>query len=262
MSSAEIPDSVVINGHTVRRGSVVRLQPSQRADIFDLALRGQKAIVDSVEQDMDDRTHLAVTLADDPGRDLSARIGQRFFFGPDEVQPLGEESAFPPPRILVAGIGNVFLGDDGFGVELIHSLRERGVADHVDLADLGIRGMDLVYVLGNGYSTVILADAAQRGQVPGTVSLVEPDLDGEAASLDTHHMDPLNALRQARQTGPIPKRVLLVACEPQQLPDDEQDVVMELSPAVRAAIGEATDLVLRLLDELVAETEPEEVSKG
>jgi len=84
------PAFVVINGAEVRQGSNVRLHPRGRADVFDLALNGRLATVEAIEQDFDDRVHLAVTLADDPGRDLGmARMpGHRFFFSPDEVEPV------------------------------------------------------------------------------------------------------------------------------------------------------------------------------
>jgi hypothetical protein len=84
------PASVTINGSEVKPGSTVRLRPQRRADVFDLALSGQIATVEAFEQDFDERIHLAVTLADDPGRDLGmARLpGHRFFFSPDEVEPI------------------------------------------------------------------------------------------------------------------------------------------------------------------------------
>src|SRR6185503_13749663 len=99
----------------------------QGADALDLAFAGRVGVVASIEQDYDDRVHVAVTLEDDPGRDLGdARMpGHRFFFGPDEVEPLEGDAGAMPARILVAGIGNVFLGDDGFGVEVARRLAQQ-----------------------------------------------------------------------------------------------------------------------------------------
>ena len=102
--------------------------------------------------------------------------GHRFFFALDEVEPLGGVAAAAPApaRILVAGIGNIFLGDDGFGVEVARRLAERERAPGVDVVDFGIRGMDLAYAL-QGYDAVVFVDAAPRGERPGTLSVVQPD---------------------------------------------------------------------------------------
>lgn len=159
-------------------GSRVRLRPCGGADIFDLALVGRAATVERVEEDMEGGLHLVVAVDGDPGRDLGARdqLGHRFFVRPDEVEPLPGEA--PSRQVLVAGIGNVFHGDDGFGVEVVRRLRARETPPGVDVVDFGIRGLDLMYALGDGYRTVVLVDAAERGHAPGTVSLIEPDRDG------------------------------------------------------------------------------------
>jgi hydrogenase maturation protease len=241
--------TVVIDGHCLRRGSRVRLRPRQRADIFDVALRDQIAVVDAIEEDLEGTVHVAVTLEADPGRDLSARIGQRFFFAVDELEPFAQDGP-RPRRVLVAGIGNVFLGDDGFGVEVVRRLRHRLIPAGVDVVDFGIRGMDLVYALGEGYDVAVLVDAAPRGAPPGTVSLVEPELDDIPACPDAHRMDPVSVLRQARRCGPLPERIVLLACEPAaQLRGDDPTVVMELSPPVRGGVENA----ITLLDSLLAD---------
>ena len=143
-------------------GTRVKLRPRAGGDVFDLALAGKTAVVDVVERDMEGRVHVGVLVDDDPGRDLGER-GHRFFFSPEEVEPL---------RVLVAGIGNVFLGDDGFGVELAN----RVSYDGVDVVDFGIRGMDLAYALAD-YDVAIFLDATPRGEPPGTLYVIEPDLD-------------------------------------------------------------------------------------
>ena len=81
-------------------------------------------------------------------------------------------------RVLVAGIGNVFLGDDGFGVEVVRRLAGRGMPENVEVRDFGIRGMDLAYALQDGYGLVVLVDATPRGGEPGTVYLIEPEVGG------------------------------------------------------------------------------------
>ncbi len=254
------PDAVVVDGVSVGPGSRVRLRPrSSRADIFDLALDGRVAVVEAVEQDEDGTPHLAVTLEDDPGRDLGeARLpGHRFFYAPEEVEPLAADpGAERPVRVLVAGIGNIFLGDDGFGVEVVRRLDQVEVPAGVDVVDFGIRGMDLAYALQRDYAAVLFVDAAPRGEDPGTLTLLEPRLSDEGGvPVETHGMDPVQVLRLARELGRVPPRVLVLCCEPTSVlrgtPDE--DVVVELSPPVRAAAGEAARMVVSVVADLIAE---------
>jgi hydrogenase maturation protease len=197
---------------------------------------------------------VTVTLEDDPGRDLGAAsvLGHRFFFGLDEVEPVEDSGASAPvrPHTLVAGIGNIFLGDDAFGVEVARRLAGRELPEGVDVRDFGIRGMDLAYALQDGYETVVFVDAAPRGEVPGTVSLVEPELDDDELVLETHAMDPVRVLGLARALGRVPERVLVVACEPETVVRAEHDdeLVGELSAPVAAAVDRAVALVLDLLN--------------
>ena len=158
-----------------------------------------------------------------------------------------------PKRILVAGIGNVFLGDDGFGVEVVKRLAERELPDGVEVADFGIRGMDLIYALQDDYEVVIFVDATPRGEEPGTVYLLEPEIedDGEVV-LDTHGMDPVKVIKFARTLGPTPARAFVVGCEPQTLVTgvDYDDMLMELSEPVRIGVEEAVKLVESLVEEI------------
>ena len=183
------PESATVGGRTIRRGSRVRLCPHAGGDVLDLALSGRLAVVESIDEDVEGLLHVSVTLDDDPGRDRGAArvLGHRFFFGLDEVEPVDDEPgrAVVGPRVLVAGIGNVFLGDDGFGVEVARRLADETLPDGVDVRDFGIRGLDLAYALQDGYEAVVFADAAPRGEAPGTVSLVEPELELDEVVLDT-----------------------------------------------------------------------------
>jgi hydrogenase maturation protease len=244
------PAEVVVGGVAVRAGSRVVLRPRSTADVLMRALDGRRAIVSSVEQDLEDRLHVAVTLEHDPARGLGkgAQLGHRFFFDPDELEPL----ARPPRRILVAGIGNVFLGDDGFGVAVAERLAGEVLPDGVEVADFGIRGMDLAYALADGYDAAILLDAVPRGQPPGTLELIEPELDGdEGAGFEAHGMDPLSVLRFARRFGALPARTLVLGCEPGAIVDPEAgEVDVGLSAAVAAAIEPAVALVRGVLESL------------
>jgi hydrogenase maturation protease len=159
-------------------------------------------------------------------------------------------------RILVAGVGNIFLGDDGFGVEVVRRLARRELPEGVEVADFGIRGMDLAYALQEDYDVVVFVDATPRGERPGTVYLLEPEIeeDGEV-SLDTHGMDPVKVIKLSRALGARPTRTLVVGCEPQVVVsgEDYDDMLMELSEPVRAAVEEAAELVETLVKEEMSE---------
>jgi hydrogenase maturation protease len=165
------------------------------------------------------------------------------------------------PRILVAGIGNIFLGDDAFGVEVAWRMSQRALPDNVRVADFGIRGMDLAYALLDGYDAAILVDAAARGGDPGTLYVIEPETEPESedakpALMEAHGMNPMRVLDMARALGGRPKRVLVVGCEPATL-GDEIEGAMGLSAPVEAAVGGAMamveSLVSRITEELQAD---------
>jgi hydrogenase maturation protease len=257
------PDFVEVDGVSVRAGSFVRLVPGRGgSDIFEVALTGRTAIVHEVLEDYEGRIQLAVTVTDDPGQDLGVlrRPGHRFFFDPHEVQPLDPAAAVgekPHRRVLVAGVGNVFLGDDGWGVALAGRLAARTLPHGVEVVDFGIRGMDLAYAMQDDYSAVVLLDATPRGQRPGTLYVIEPDLDDTEMTIDAHGMDPVKVLALARVLGAesLP-RTLVVGCEPQtRMSAEEEQIVAELTEPVRASLDEAVGLVEDLLTDL---TRPQE----
>jgi len=150
--------------------------------------------------------------------------------------------------VLVAGVGNIFLGDDGFGVEVARRLLAEPLPENVRVADYGIRGVHLAYQLLDGYDTLILVDAVSRGEPPGTVFVIEPDLglgtplNGVPPAMNAHDLDPASVLGLVRHLGGRIDRVLVVGCEPQQT--DER---MGLSEPVQRAVGEAARLVRELL---------------
>ena len=152
-------------------------------------------------------------------------------------------------RILVAGVGNVFLGDDGFGVEVSRRLAGRRLPDGVRVVDFGIRGLDLTYALLEGWDAAILVDAAPRGGQPGTLYVLEPQLDPNApAAIEPHAMDPVKVLALVREMGGTPPVMRVVACEPAEAGEFE----MGLSPAVKAAVDPAVALVEELARQLGA----------
>lgn len=262
-----ILDHVVISDVEVRTGDRVRLLPRKGGDILDIALQGQIATVESIEQDYEGRSHLGVVLDDDPGHDLGLlrQPGHRFFFDASEVEPLlrdqqQQREAIPKPRVLIAGIGNIFLGDDGFGVEVAQRLSKCNLPATVCVADFGIRGLDLAFALQDGYETTILIDAFPHGQAPGTVSVIEPDLSDPAASLgegsflEPHAMNPMNVLRMATAMHGKIKRIVLVGCEPETVGGD--DGKMGLSANVEAAVREAVKVVENLVEKTLNEGLP------
>lgn len=164
------------------------------------------------------------------------------------------------PKILVAGIGNIFLGDDAFGSEVARRLMRRPQPPHVRVIDFGIRGLDLVYALIENYDAAILIDAAPRpGEPPGTLYVLEPVLDSADDSpplIDAHTMDPMKVLRTAAAMGALPRRLLVVGCQPQtpQSPDDDgSDMPLGMSPPVAAAVDEAAAMVESLVEQFSVE---------
>ena len=163
------------------------------------------------------------------------------------------------PRILVAGVGNIFLGDDGFGVEVAQRLLERPFADGVRVVDFGIRGFDLAYALMDDYDAVVLIDALPRGGVPGTLYTIEPDLSAldpsaaEDAAVETHGMNPMKVLAMVKAMGGQPKRLFVAGCEPERYAPGEDIERMGLSEPVAAAVDQAVAMVEALVNRILAE---------
>jgi hydrogenase maturation protease len=148
----------------------------------------------------------------------------------------------------VAGIGNIFLGDDGFGCEVARELARRPPTD-VKVVDYGIRGLDLAYALLEPYETVVLVDAVSRGEAPGTIYILEPVL-GQAKQttpLNPHSMEPAQLLAMAESLGEISARIIIVGCEPQSF-GEELEGRMGLSQVVAASVGKAADVVREIVE--------------
>jgi hydrogenase maturation protease len=162
------------------------------------------------------------------------------------------------PTVLVAGLGNIFLGDDAFGVEVARSLAARPLPRGVSVKDFGIRGFDLAYALLEPWNAVILVDALSRGDVPGTLYLLEPNLAGLGASptpdteMNPHSMDPVRVLNLAASMGAISAQVLVVGCEPNDF-GEELEGRMGLSPPVQAVIEDAVHMLEELVGRILSE---------
>ncbi len=158
-------------------------------------------------------------------------------------------------NVLVAGIGNIFLGDDGFGVEVVKRMYGTAVPEGVKVADFGIRGVHLSYELLDGdYDALVLIDALPMGEEPGTVAIFEPDVESvEASGVDAHSMNPAVVLGMLTNMGGHVPRVVVVGCEPLSVEEG-----IGLSEPVIAAIVPAIETVRRVLTDIYSH-QPEEI---
>ena len=179
----------------LRRGSRVRLRPRAGADVFDLALAGQVAVVEAIEEDMEgaraarrraSRTTRAGTSAS------RAQLGHRFFFAPRRWSR--SSRAAPARGSSWPGSATSSSATTASASRSPRGWRARALPPGVDVVDFGIRGMDLAYALGEGYDVAVLLDAAPRGEPPGTLSVIEPEVDDDEPALDAHGMDPVKVL--------------------------------------------------------------------
>jgi hydrogenase maturation protease len=164
------------------------------------------------------------------------------------------------PRILIAGIGNIFHGDDAFGVELAQRLLRRRQPDGVTVVDFGIRGFELTYALLDGADITIFLDATPRGGAPGTLYTIEIDSDvseSPESPVEAHGMNPMRVLQMVKTMGGTLNRLLLVGCEPLTLGTEEEGM-MGLSPIVAAAVDRGVEIVESLISKLLRELQPYE----
>jgi len=161
------------------------------------------------------------------------------------------------PSILIACVGNIFLGDDAFGVEVARALHRRPIPEDVRVVDFGIRGLDLTYALMDDYDTVVLVDASPQGEPPGTLVVLEPSV-SEASEgpllLEAHDLDPVKVLRMAEAMGANIRRLLVVGCEPTPM-DESAAMPTVLSVPVARAVEEAVPLIESLIATLRLERE-------
>jgi hydrogenase maturation protease len=166
-------------------------------------------------------------------------------------------SATSRPRILIAGIGNIFFGDDAFGVEVVRRLQEQSLPPGVEAIDFGIRGFDLACAILSGYDAVILIDSVSHGGQSGALHVLEPDIEALAAAdpepaMEGHGLSPARVLQYVRALGGALPKLRLIGCEPATFGSDEQPQT-ELSPAVSRAVDEALPLVQTLVEQVSAE---------
>jgi hydrogenase maturation protease len=155
-------------------------------------------------------------------------------------------------KILVAGIGNAWMGDDGFGSEVVSKLGEIERPTGVAVMDFGTGGLNLAYEVMRGYDALMILDISQQGGTPGTLYVIEADedsIDGnieDGATINPHGMDPKTMLRFVKSIGAWPGKVLVIACEPQTV----EEIGFQLSESVAGAVEPAVKLVLETIAEL------------
>jgi hydrogenase maturation protease len=148
-------------------------------------------------------------------------------------------------RVLVVGVGNIFLGDDGFGVEVAARLAARPIPAGVRVADFGIRGVHLAYELLEGFDLVVLIDTIDLGEAPGTITVIEPDPDSDGKVLpDAHDLDPVAVMGLLTDLGGSVGRMLVVGCQPADLSE---------SMGLSAPVAGAVDRAIEVVDDLVRE---------
>lgn len=152
-----------------------------------------------------------------------------------------------PPRVLVAGVGNLFFGDDAFGCEVAQRLAARPQPAGVTVRDFGARAMDLACALVDGWDAIVLLDAAPRGAAPGTLTLLDPDTAAAPLAMNGHTLRLHQVLPLARQMGALPPTLRLIACEPASL--EGEDAGVGLSAPVAAALDGAVQMAERLARE-------------
>jgi hydrogenase maturation protease len=156
--------------------------------------------------------------------------------------------------ILVAGVGNAWLHDDGFGGEVARRIEQHELPAGVTVMDAGTGGLDLAYEVMRGYDALVIIDVSKQGSEPGTLYVMEPDedeVDGgieDGQVINPHGMDPQTVLRFVKSIGAWPGRVVVIACEPAQV----EEMGWGLSDQVGAAVDRAVDLVLETVEELRA----------
>lgn len=163
------------------------------------------------------------------------------------------------PSILIAGVGNIFLGDDAFGVEVVRALGERPLPDGVAAVDYGIRGFDLAYALLDPWDAVVIVDALSSGGAPDTLYTIEPDLDSlkdappAETTINPHRMDPMRVLQLAFSMGKVSARVVAVGCEPKDF-GDELEGRMGLSDIVQSSTEGAVEMVESVIRQILSES--------
>jgi len=178
-------------------------------------------------------------------------------FSTNGFDPTKEGSSFiTKKRVMIAGVGNMFMKDDGFGGAVIKKILHNNFPEGVEVKDFGTGGLKLAYDLMKGYDALILVDASSRGEKPGTVFLIEPDEKEISSNLeqggliDPHGSDPVTVLRFVKSIGAWPAKVLIVGCEPVSVVDFE----IGLSEPVNAAVNKAAEMVENIIKDIYYES--------
>ena len=158
-------------------------------------------------------------------------------------------------KILIAGVGNAWLRDDGFGGEVARRLEQLSLPENVVVMDAGTGGLDLAYEVMRGYDALVILDVSRQGGEPGTLYVMEPEEESvnggieDGQVINPHGMDPQTVLRFVKSIGAWPGRVMVIACEPA----DVEEVGWGLTEQVKEAVDRAVTLVVETVEELRSE---------
>jgi hydrogenase maturation protease len=152
-------------------------------------------------------------------------------------------------RVMIAGIGNMFMRDDGFGSAVVKKIMNKQFPEGVEVKDFGTGGLKLAYDLMKGYDGLIFLDTSARGEKPGTLYVIEPDEKDfsndleQGGPIDPHGADPVTVLRFVKSIGSWPAKVFIVACEPETVEDFEIGLSEPVNKAIDTAIEMVDDII-------------------
>ena len=166
-----------------------------------------------------------------------------------EIEQPKNQPSYVRKRVMIAGIGNMFMKDDGFGSAVVKRIMNKKFPEGVEVKDFGTGGLKLAYDLMKGYDGLIFLDASSRGEKPGTLYVIEPnendfsnDLE-QGGPIDPHGADPVTVLRFVKSIGSWPAKVFIVACEPEAVDDFEIGLSEPVNTAIDTAIEMVDDIV-------------------
>jgi hydrogenase maturation protease len=239
-------ERIRVGDRWITLGSRVRLRPRRRADAHDMFIDGRLATVEKIVTTVEGDTMLGVTLVEDPAAPLHRWYGRFQYFDVAEVEVADRAASAPFPRVLVAGVGNLFLGDDGFGPEVARALQCEPLPDGVRVHDYGVGGIHLAYDVCDGVDVLVLVDTLNRDDTPGALFLLEVGEDElPATCVDAHAMDPAAMLATVETLGGTRPRTLLVGCVPSTL-QEGIGLSKPVAAAVVPAVAAVRELIVRL----------------
>ena len=245
-----------VDGQTFRRGGKVVIRPGPDADVHARMLDGRTATIERIFTDYDGKAHLGLTIDDDPGQELMRETGRYLYFFAPELEVVDHErgrTAQHPDRRRGQQPG---CATTASAARWPAGCRALELPAGVSVMDAGTGGLDLAYEVMRGYDALVILDVSRQGGEPGTLYVMEPDEEAVPGAIEDgdvinpHAMDPQTVLRFVKSVGAWPGRVVVIACEPEEV----SEMGWGLSERVQGAVGRAVALVLETVEELRAGT--------